>query len=277
VDTSEAVPLPDLDRLRVELPDELYFGTRDCVYYYGFNVEKAPVDNVHLRRALSMAIDRQTLIDAILKGGQKPAGMFSLPQFEASATQELYPDLGVYSDKEGALAELDMYFADTGNTLDSMPPITLAYNTSEAHAIIAQAVQQMWKDTLGIEVDVTNQEWQSYLDQLTNDAPQVWRLGWCADYPDPNNFLGDVFRSDSGNNHTNWGSDEFDALIDEAKVLSDTQARKDLYAQAEQILTWDDAVMAPIYFYTKLSMISSDLIATPSTIGIERYDKWDLK
>jgi oligopeptide transport system substrate-binding protein len=276
VDTIESVPLPDLDRLRVERPDELFIGSVDCTYYYGFNVEKEPVNNVHMRRALSSAIDRQTLVDAILKGGQQPAGFFSRPNFAASPTQEEYPDLGVYSDPMKAQEELNAYFEDTGTSMDDLPPITLMHNTSESHAIIAQAVQQMWKDTLGIEVEVTNQEWQTYLDLLVNDAPQVWRLGWCADYPDPNNFLGDVFRSDSGNNNTNWGSEEFDSLIDEAKVLTDTQARKDLYARAEHILTWEDAAMAPIYFYTKLSMIADYLDATPSTIGVERYDKWDI-
>lgn len=277
VDTIEVVPLPDLDRLRVERPDELYIGPRDCTYYYGFNVEKAPVDNVHMRRALSMAIDRQALIDAVLKGGEEPAGMFSPPAFAASATQAEYPELGVYSDNAKAQEELNAYFEETGTTMADLPPITLMHNTSEAHALIAQAVQQMWKDNLGLEVEVTNQEWQTYLDLLTNDAPQVWRLGWCSDYPDPNNFLGDVFRSDSGNNNTNWGSEEFDALIDEAKVLIDTPQRKDLYAQAEQILIWEDAAIAPIYFYTKLSMVADYLSSTPSRIGIERYDKWDFE
>jgi oligopeptide transport system substrate-binding protein len=276
VDTIEDVPLPDLDRMRVERPDELYIGSRDCTYVYGFNVEKEPVNNVHMRRALSSAIDRQLLIDTVLKGGQQPAGFFSRPNFAASATQEEYPDLGVYSDPMKAQEELNAYFEETSTTLDDLPPITLMHNTSEGHALIAQAIQQMWKDTLGIEVEVTNQEWQTYLDLLDTDAPQVFRYGWCADYQDPHNFLNDVYRSDSGNNDTNWGNAEFDALLDEAKVLTDTQARKDLYARAEHILTWEDAAIAPIYFYTKLSMIADYLDSTPSVLGIERYDKWDI-
>ncbi len=276
LDTIEDVPLPDLPRLKVERPDELYIGARDCTYYYGFNVEKEPVNNVHMRRALSLAIDRQTLVDAILQGGQQPAGFFSRPNFAASPTQEEYPDLGTRSDPEAARAELELYFQDTGNTLETIPPITLMHNTSEAHAIVAQAIQQMWKQNLGIEVTVANQEWQAYLDLLENDAPQIWRLGWCWDYSDTHNGLGDVFYSTSGNNHTNWSNPRFDELIDQAKVMTDFEARKPLYAEAENILTWEDAAIVPIYFYTKLSMIGKHLLATPSIIGIERYDKWDI-
>ncbi len=276
VDYSDDVPLPDLDRLRVERPDELYIGPRDCTYIYGFNVEKAPFDNVHARRAFSAAIDRQTLIDAVLKAGQEPAGFFSRPNFAASATQEEYPDLGTRSDPELAVQELELYFEDTGLTRDTMPPITLMHNTSEAHAIVAQAVQQMWKTTLGIEVQIANQEWQSYLDLLDEDAPQVFRYGWCADYPDPHNFLSDVYYSTSGNNDTNWANEEYDAILDEAKLMLDFEARKPLYARAEHILTWEDAAIAPIYFYTDLAMKGAHLDATNSIIGVDRFDKWDI-
>jgi oligopeptide transport system substrate-binding protein len=276
VDTIEEVPLADLPRLRIERPDEVYIGSRDCTYYYGFNVTKPPVDNVHMRRALSLAIDRETLVEAVLGRGEQPAGFFSRPNFAASPTQEEFPDLGVRSDPELARQELELYFQATGNTLATIPPITLMHNTSEAHAIVAQAIQQMWKETLGIEVGIANQEWQVYLDTLDEDAPQIWRLGWCADYGDPHNFLGDVFRSTSGNNHTSWGSEEFDAILDEAKVMTDFEARRPLYARAEHILTWEDAAMAPIYFYTKVSMIGAHLVSSPSIIGIERYDKWDI-
>lgn len=276
VDYIDDVPLPDLDRLRVERPDELYIGPYDCTYVYGFNVLKAPFDNVHARRAFSAAIDRQTLIDAVVRGGQEPAGFFSRPNFAASATQEEYPDLGTHYDPEVAQAELALYFEDTGNTLETMPPITLMHNTSEGHALIAQAIQQMWKTTLGVEVDIANQEWQSYLDLLDEDAPQVFRYGWCADYADPHNFLHDVYYSTSGNNDTNWANEEFDALIDEAAVMLDFEARKPLYARAEHILTWEDAAIAPIYFYTDLSMKASYLETTNSIIGHERFDKWDV-
>lgn len=275
LDTIEEVPLPDLPRLRVERPDELYVGSRDCTYVYGFNVEKPPTDNVHMRRALSAAIDRQTLVD-VLGRGELPAGFFSRPNFAASATQEEYPDLGARSDPELAQEELALYFEETGYTLDTMPQIQLMFNTSEAHAQIAQMVQQMWAETLGIQVQVSNQEWQTYLNTLDEDAPNVFRYGWCADYPDPHNFLSDVYYSTSGNNDTNWANDEYDSILDEAKLLTDNEVRKEMYARAEHLLTWEDAAIAPVYFYTKISMIGTHLDASPSIIGIERYDKWDI-
>ena len=277
VDFVDAVPLPDLDRVKVEYPGEYVNGAQDGIYYYGFNVEKEPFDNVHARRAFSAAIDRQTLIDAVTKGGQIPAGFFSSPNFAAGALQEDYPDLGVRYDPEVAAAELELYFEETGNTFETMPEVTLWHNTSESHALIAQAIQQMWKQNLGVEVQITNQEWQVYLDTLTEDPPQVWRLGWGADYPDPHNFLNDVMRSDSGNNHTMWGNEEFDQLLDEAKVMFDFDARIPLYARAEHILTWEDCAIAPIYFSSKNVMVSPNLVATISSASTERYDKWDLK
>ena len=150
------------------------------------------------------------------------------------------------------------------------------HNTSEAHALVAQAIQQMWAENLDIEVQIANQEWQSYLDLLDEDAPQVFRYGWCADYPDPHNFLGDVYYSASGNNDTNWANEEFDALIDEAKLMLDFEERKPLYARAEHILTWEDCAIAPIYFYTDLSMKAAYLETTNSIIGVDRFDKWDI-
>jgi oligopeptide transport system substrate-binding protein len=277
LDMIEDPPLPDLARLKVERPDELTIVPSNCTYYYGFNVEKPPVDNVHMRRAFSLAIDRQTLIDAVTKGGQQPAGFFTPPIYDASPIQADYPGLGVSYDPVKAQEELQAYFDETGTTINDLPPITLMYNTSEGHALIAQAIQQMWKETLGIEVQVTNQEFQTYLATLDEDPPQIWRLGWCQDYSDPNNWLSDVFRSNSGNNNTNWGDPKFDALVDEAATLTDVQQRRDLYAQAEQILTWDAAAMAPIYFYTNIDLTQTYLNATTSYQGTERYDKWSFK
>jgi len=277
VDMIEDIPLPDLPRLKVERPDEVHTVPQSCTYYYGFNVEKAPMDNVHLRRAFSLAIDRQTLIDAVLKGGQLPAGFFTPPIYAASPKQEDYPGYGVTSDPVKANEELQAYFDETGTTMADLPPITLMYNTSESHALIAQAIQQMWKDALGIEVQVSNQEWQTYIDTLQVDAPTIYRMGWCQDYSDPNNWLNDVFRSDSGNNYTNYADPAFDALLDEAKALTDNKARADLYAQAEQMLTWDAAAMAPIYFYVNIDLTQSYLNASTSILGAERYDKWSFK
>ena len=273
-----AVPSEEIDRILAdaELSEAFFVGPSKYSYYYGFNVEKEPVNDARVRRALSMAIDRQGLIDNVLKGGQEPAGFFTRPDVAAGPTQADYEGLGIMSDAEAAKAELQSYLDEKGITVDQLPVITLAHNESAAHAQIATAVQQMWTETLGINVEISSQEWGVYLETLSADAPQVWRLGWGWDYPDANSFIYDVFHSSSGNNNTNWSNAEFDALIEEARVLNDNEARKDLYAQAEHILVNTDAAIAPIYFYTSLRMNNPALTErTYSLLGHEIYAHWN--
>lgn len=278
LDWIPTVPLPDLDRLRVEYPDELAIGPDTCTYYYGFNVLVPPTDNAHMRRALSMAIDRATIVQ-ITNGGQIPAGFFTRPDIAPLMTQEDYPDLAIYSDPEQAKAELQMYLDETGNTMETIPPITLMHNTSATHATIAQAVQQMWKETLGIDVQITSQDAQVYNETLRRDAPPVWRLGWCYDYPDAASFINDVFRSKGpdSNNHTGWGTDEFYALLDQAGVATDPAVRRDLYSQAEFLLVNKEAAVAPIYYYTSQQMTQTNIARTYAVNRNERLEKWDIQ
>ena len=137
-----------------------------CTYYYGFNTTAPVVDDVRVRRALSMAIDRQALIDNVLKGEQVPAQWFSRPGLAGAPTLESHPDLGVKSDVEAAKAELQSYLDEKGVTADYLD-ITLMFNTSSGHQKIAEAIQQMWKDNLGLNVKLVNQEWAVYLETIT--------------------------------------------------------------------------------------------------------------
>jgi oligopeptide transport system substrate-binding protein len=269
------IPSSELDRLRVERPDELWEGPSPFTYYYGFNVEKAPMDNVHMRRALSFAIDREAIV-TILNGGQRVAGFFTNPDLAGSPQVADYPDYGAVSDPELARQELEAYFAETGTTLEDLPPITLGFNTSELHATIAQAIQQMWVETLGIEVQTTSQEFDVYLETLDNDAYQVYRLAWGYDYPDPNSFLYDVFHSTAGNNDTNWSDPEFDRLVEEARLLSDPAERAEMYAQAENLLVREGAAIAPIYHYSSIEIAQPYVTRTYSVLGQERFEKWDV-
>jgi oligopeptide transport system substrate-binding protein len=277
LDWIPTVPLPDLDRIRVEYPSELAIGPDTCTYYYGFNTLIAPTDNVHLRRALSMAIDRDAVVQ-VTNGGEIPAGFFTRPDIAAAPSQEDYPDLAIHTDPEAAKAELEAYFAETGTTLETMPPLTLGHNTLARHVIIAQAIEQMWKETLGIEVQDMSQDAQTYNAGLRSDAPPIWRLGWCYDYPDPNSFINDVFRSKGpdSNNHTGWGPDDFYALLDEAGVTTDPAVRRDLYAQAEYILVNRDAAVAPIYYYTSQQMTQTWVDRTYAVNRSERLEKWNV-
>ncbi|MBC7228144.1 MAG: peptide ABC transporter substrate-binding protein [Thermoflexales bacterium] len=275
------VPLADMDRVKADpvLSKELVIGPMACTYYYGFNTSKPPTDNVHLRRALSLAIDRQGLIDNVLKGGQQPAQWFCRPGMAGCPTPEKYPDLGVKYDPEKAKAELKAYMDEMGFTdVSQIPEIILMFNTSEGHKRIAEAIAQMWKEVLGIQVTVTNQEWKVYLKTLQEDSPNVWRLGWCMDYPDANNWTREVFAIGGHEEAaTQWRNEEFTKLLEQAALEKDYAKRQDMYAQAEQILVWEDAAIAPIYWYTRVTCTKPYVNRTFSQHGHEMFEKWSIQ
>lgn len=267
------VPSDDIDRLKST--PEYRVGPGSCTYYYGFNTTKAPMDDPRMRRAFSFAIERQAIIDNILKAGQQPAGFFSRPNLVGAPSQEDFPDLAARSDAEFAKAELQSYLDEKGIGLDDLPQIIMMHNESESHARIAQAAQQMWSENLGIDVDIQTQEWAVYLETTREDPPHIFRLGWCLDYPDANNFLYDVFHS-STNPRNQMNNAEFDALVEEAAAESDPAVRRVIYAQAEGILVNSFAGTAPIYYYTFSDLTSDRVSRTYSQIGNEYYEKWDI-
>jgi len=276
-DTTYGVPLGDIDRLKADpkLSKELHVAPILCTYYYGFNTKKKPFDDPKVRLAFSMAVDRAGLIKNVTKGEQEPAQWFARPGLTAAPTLKDYPDLGVKTDPAKAKALL----AEAGySDVSKLGEITLMYNTSEAHKKIAEAIQQMWKTNLGVEVKVVNQEWKVYLKTLQTDAPQIWRLGWCQDYPDANNFDKEVFRTGGHETKsTNWSNKKYDDLVDQAARETDLKKRTDLYAQAENILVKEDAVIIPIYWYTNLSMTKPYVKRTHSVLGgLQHYEKWEL-
>ncbi|MCS7220211.1 MAG: peptide ABC transporter substrate-binding protein [Anaerolineae bacterium] len=282
---SAAVPLADIDRVKADpvLSQELKIAPVLCTYYYGFNTKAPVVDDVRVRRALSMAIDRQSLIDNVLKGGQEPAQWFSRPGLAGAPTMETHPDLGVKYNPEEAKKLLDEYLQEKGLTADQLD-LTLMFNTASAHQKIAEAIQQMWKDVLGINVKLTNQEWKVYLETIRSPeaTPQIWRLGWCQDYPDANNFVREVFSKGGSANPregggVNWENPKFEELVVQAAREQDPAKRVELYAQAEQILVWEDAVIAPIYWYTRVTVTKPYVQRTYSVLGgLEHIEKWDI-
>ena len=281
------VPLDDIDRVKADpvLSQELLIAPYACTYYYGFNTQKPPVDNPRLRRALSLAIDRQGLIDNVLRGGQQAAQWFCRPGMAACPTPEQYPDLGVKYDPEKAKAELKAYMDEMGYTdVSQIPEIILMFNTSEGHKKIAEAISAMWKETLGIQVTVTNQEWKVYLKTIRDPeaTPHIWRLGWCMDYPDANNWTREVMSKGGSSNPVeggglNWENPKFEELVVQAAREMDLAKRMDLYAQAEQILVWEDAAIAPIYWYTRVTCTKPYVNRTFSQHGHEALEKWSLQ
>ncbi len=218
-----------------------YLGT----YFYRFNVTRAPLNDSRVRRALSMAIDRQIIIDAVTKGGQIPAFSFTPPN-----TQGYYPPPSPVSydikSAQSLLAEAG--FAEG----EGFPELELLYNTSDGHRKIAEAIQQMWKTALGVNIRLTNTDWKVYLSRTSNLDYDISRAGWIGDYPDPNTFL-DMMLTDGGNNRTGWSSAKYDELIAQAATLSDQAERYQVFQDAESILDLE-APLLPIYTYTRVAL-----------------------
>jgi oligopeptide transport system substrate-binding protein len=265
------VPLEDIDRIKADpvLSKELFIAPRLCTYYYGFNNTKPPMDNPLVRKAFSAAINRQALIDFVLKGGQLPATTFTCPGIFGHVLPEEGVGIGYNPDAARK------YLADAGYPGGKgLPEVTLMYNTSEAHAKIAQAIQQMWKEVLGVEVNVVNQEWKVYLQTIIEDTPQIYRLGWCADYPDANNWVYENFHSTDSDNNPHWSNAEFDRVVEQAARESDPAKRLELYKRAEQILCEEEAAIAPIYFYTFVRMSKPYLIRNIAPMGGDHIKDW---
>ncbi len=282
------VPLADMDRAKSDpvLSKELNIAPALSSYYYGFNTKADVVNDVRVRRALSLSVDRQSLIDNVTKSGQEPAQWFCRPGLVACPTIKDYPDLGVKYNPELAKATLKEYLDEKGLTADQLD-ITLMYNTGEGHQRIAEALQGMWKDVLGINVKLTNQEWKVFLETVKGaNTPQMYRSGWNLDYPDANNFDREVVGSGGNDNPIdengnpigglNWKNDQYEQLVREAAIEQDPAKRLDLYVQAEKILVWDDAAVLPIYWYTAVSVTKPHVSRTFSNTGAQHVEKWDI-
>ena len=274
LDVNDNPPLEDMDRIKADpvLSKELAQAPRLCTYRYGFNAKKPPLDNINVRKALASSVDRQSLIDNVLKGNQRPAQTFTCPGI-FGYVDGVALGIGYPYDPEAA----KKYLADAGYPGGvGMPEITLMYNTSQGHAKIAQFVAKGWQDTLGIKINIVNQEWGVFLNTCSTDAPQVFRMGWCADYPDGNNWLNDVMHSGSGNNYEKYSNATFDGLVERAAVSINPAERLDLYKQAEILICQTDVAFIPIYFYTFNQLTKPYVVRTFSSIGGESWKNWDI-
>lgn len=216
------------------------------IYNYKFNTTVEPFNNVNIRKAFAHALNRQELIDNILQGEQLPAMAIVPPSMFEENEKGYFPDNDVEKAKEylqKGLEELGLKDAS------ELPAVTLSYNTSEAHQKIAQAIQDMWKQNLGVEVTLDNAEWNVFLDNVNQMDYQVARMGWLGDFNDAINFLEMYRDADGGNNNTGWESKEFQELLAKSATETDPEARQQLLKDAEAIFM-EDMPVAPIYFYT---------------------------
>ncbi len=217
-------------------------------YYYGFNTKLPPFDDARVRRAFSMAVDRSEL-PKILRGGEIAASYWippGMPHFN--------PRIGLSFDPEGARRLL----AEAGVDPETLPPVRVVYNTDQTHRLVAQNMQEQWQRNLGVRVELQSREWKVFLRELATQPPPVYRLGWGADYPDPDNFM-NLFTSYSANNHTGWGNPRYDRLVEQAATERDATVRQRLYDEAQRILVEGDAPIAPL-FVSAINLLVDDRV-----------------
>lgn len=254
VDIIEDVPSAEIPRLQAE-SDEFMILPALGTYYYTFNNAKEPVNDERVRKALSLAIDRKAIVETVTKGGQQPATGF-VPYGLIVNGKDFREEGGNYGidPNRAKVEEARRLLAEAGYPDGKgFPKITIRYNTSEGHKRIAEAIQEMWKKNLNIDVELENIEWKVYLKELEAGNYVVGRIGWLADYAHPMTFL-DMWITGSGNNYTNWSDPEYDRLIKEAKMTSDEAKAAELMHKAEDIFMNRMTVM-PIYYYTDIIMV----------------------
>ncbi len=216
-------------------------------YYYMFNTQRKPFDDVRVRRALSLVIDRQAIIDNFLKANQVPA--FSL-----------VPDgCGGFTTSKKILKQQNIelakkLLAEAGYPNGKgMPVVKITYNVSEQHKPIAEAIQQMWKTHLGVEAQLYNLSWPAYLAARRNKDFDVARSSWIGDFAEPETFL-DMFTSLSALNHASWKNKKFDALMLRSANVGSQEERLQCLSEAEEILI-DSAPIIPLYFYSRVYQV----------------------
>jgi oligopeptide transport system substrate-binding protein len=238
-------PVVDHDRLNQGglLKIAPYLGT----YYYVFNSQKAPFDNPKVRKALSLAINREALVTNVIKGGKKPAYAWVAPGLVNPATgKDFREEGGNYVLEDVTLAK--KLLAEAGYPDGKgLPPITILFNTGEMHKAVGEAIQEMWKQNLGISVTLTNQESKVFLDSRSQGEFQVARASWIGDYADPMTFM-DVFKDPS--NDAKYNNPTYNHLLEEAQSTMDQKIRMQAMHDAEKLL-FDDAVILPIYYTTQ--------------------------
>ncbi len=220
-------------------------GRYQAMYFYSINVTRKPFDNVWVRRALDYAVDREAITKGLLKGSRDPWGSLVPSGYPGYHNP---PGITFDPDKARQCLTRAGYPGGAG-----FPKVQILFNTSEDHRRLAEAVQAMWRKVLGIQVELSNQEWGSYLKATTSLQYDVARRSWIGDYLDPTTFL-NLLRTGDGNNRTGWSSPEFDRLLRESEREVDPERRMRLLERAE-LLARDEGPLICIYHYSTNELV----------------------
>tara|TARA_B110000305_G_scaffold225054_1_gene271201 strand:+ start:10514 stop:12133 length:1620 start_codon:yes stop_codon:yes gene_type:complete len=244
------VPLSKIKTYLEESPEMISIMPYNGVYFYRFNTTEPPFDDVRVRKALAYAINREDLVEKVTLANETPAYHVVPPGLLTYTSDHKLP---------ANLVEAKRLLAEAGYPNgEGFPQADLIYNTSEKHRTIAEAIQQMWRKNLGINMGLYNQEWKVYLDAQDNLDFQIIRAGWIADYVDPHVFI-DMWKTGGGNNDTGWGNEEYDWMLSQALAAPNDEERFKVYNRMEKILI-DEMPVLPIYHYTNSKLISPKVL-----------------
>ncbi len=260
IDITESFPKDQYQKLLKDIPGQVYTPFQLGTYYYAFNTQRAPTNDVRVRQALSYSIDRKIIAEKVLGTGEIPAYHFT-----PDVTNGFKPTQSIlqqYSQKE-LNVQAKSLLAAAGYGPNKPLKLTLLYNTSESHQKIAIAVASMWKKTLGVDVKLVNQEWKTYIDSRNTGNFDVIRASWIGDYNEASTFLS-LLTSTHNSNISKFSNVSYDKAISDASRETNDVRRNADYNQAEQIIA-EQAPIAPIYQYTNGRLIKPWVKGYPIT------------
>ncbi|PGL73126.1 peptide ABC transporter substrate-binding protein [Bacillus sp. AFS055030] len=227
------------------------------VYTYSFNVNEKPFTNSKIRRAFAEAIDREAITKNISKGGEEPAYGYVPFGVKSPSGKDFRNEANKYYqfDKEEAKKLLSEGLKEEG--WSKLPEVTLKYNSEGNHKKIAEALQEMFKENLGVKVKLENQEWKTYIDTFKQKNFQLARMGWGGDFLDPYPVL-NLYSKNSSSNFTNWSNLKFDQLLEKSLIEQDEEKRYKLLHEAEDVLMGDMPII-PIYFSSQNSLVKKNI------------------
>jgi oligopeptide transport system substrate-binding protein len=274
-DSATSLPIEVLRLVRADptLTAELHEGPRASTTYVGFTNTKPPFDDVLVRKAFSAAIDRETIVRDVVGSGTPatqfaPVGVFGAPD----------PEVGQGYDPEQAQAWLAEAGYPDG---EGFPSVTYRYFSNTLEEALAQGLQAMWSENLNVDVSLESMEFPAFLASIRPDVPveempNMWRLGWSADYPDENNWVYEVFHCTDSDNRTRAACTEADELAKAAGRETDPEMRKEMYRQVEQMMFGDEVRAAPYYHRGFTTLTKPFIERAYPTFAPPNWDTWTI-
>jgi len=251
LDMTQEAPYRQIGWILENVPDEYHVAPYLGAYYYGFNVLQVPFkDQPKLRRALALAVDRDIITQKLTRSGEVPAYSWVPPVL---GYEQQLPEWADWTQEERN-AEAKRLFAEAGFGKDNPLTVEILYNTQQNHKQLAIAIGSMWKETLGVNTTLRNQEWKVFLQtRFDKIDTQIFRSGWIGDYNDAYTFL-QLMETGNGQNDSGYSNPEVDALLKQARGETDLEQRAELMQAAERLIL-QDMPFVPIYFYVSKHLI----------------------